>query len=265
MDVRLNARAAAVFYKVSKVYRVGWNSRKLVALDEVSLAVGWGEVFGLIGPNRAGKTTLVKILLSICRATDGRIMRLEHPLKERRTLARVGYVHENPAFPRYLNARQLVEGYGRMSGVEEDVLRRRAGELLERVGLSDRTHEKIENFSKGMLQRLALAQSLINDPRLLVLDEPAEGMDLPARRLLDEVICERRQQGHSVILVSHALSDVRRLCDRVAVLRGGRVAYSGTVAGLTGQDELQHEDKPQHDDHGPLESAVEALYAGATK
>jgi ABC-2 type transport system ATP-binding protein len=259
MDVRLNSRAAAVFHKVSKIYRVGWRSRPLVALDEVNLAVGWGEVFGLIGPNRAGKTTLVKILLSICRATEGRVMRLEHSLSERGTLARVGYVHENPAFPRYLHARQLVEGYGRMSGVEGDVLRRRAGELLERVGLADRTHEKIENFSKGMLQRLALAQALVNDPRLLVLDEPAEGMDLPARRLLDEVICERRQQGHSVILVSHALSDVQRLCDRVAVLRGGRVAYTGTVSGLAGQDEHQHED------HTPLESAVEALYAGATK
>jgi ABC-2 type transport system ATP-binding protein len=258
MDVRLNARAAAVFYKVSKVYHVGWNSRRLVALDEVSLTIGWGEVFGLIGPNRAGKTTLVKILLSICRASEGRIMRLEHPLTTRGTLARVGYVHENPAFPRYLNARQLVEGYGRMSGVDSDVLRRRAGELLERVGLADRTHEKIENFSKGMLQRLALAQALVNDPRLLVLDEPAEGMDLPARRLLDEIICERRKQGHSVILVSHALSDVQRLCDRVAVLRGGRVAYSGTVSGLAGEQDV-------HEDHTPLESAVEALYAGATK
>ncbi len=185
-------------------------------------------------------------------------MRLEYPLSNRSTLARVGYVHENPAFPRYLNARQLVDGYGRMSGIRGELLRRRSSELLERVGLADRTHETIASFSKGMLQRLALAQALVNDPQLLVLDEPAEGMDLPARRLLDDVIRERRQQGHAVILVSHGLADVRRLCDRIAVLRGGRVAYLGTIAELAGSEPLADEEQ------GPLESAVEALYAGAT-
>lgn len=257
MEVRLSARAAAVFEKVSKVYRVGWNARRLVALDEVSLTVGWGEVFGLIGPNRAGKTTLVKVLLSICRPTGGRIMRLEYPLSERATLARVGYVHENPAFPTYLNAWQLVEGYGRLSGVPRTLLRERTEALLHRVGLADRARDTIAHFSKGMLQRVALAQALVNDPRLLVLDEPAEGMDLPARRLLDEVIGERRAAGHSVILVSHSLTDVGRLCDRVAVLRGGRVAYTGKTADLAGAD---FEPQPGSDQ---LESAVEALYAGA--
>ncbi len=230
----------------------------MVALDEVSLAVRWGEVYGLIGPNRAGKTTLVKVLLSICRPSEGRVMRLEYPLSQRGTLAHVGYVHENPAFPRYLTARQLVEGYGRLSGLSGRMLRDRAAELIGRVGLADRSRETIANFSKGMLQRLALAQALVNDPRLLVLDEPAEGMDLPARRLLDEVICERREAGHSVILVSHALADVKRLCDRIAVLRGGRVAYEGTISGLAGDACAVNEENE------PLESAVEALYAGAT-
>jgi ABC-2 type transport system ATP-binding protein len=257
MDVRLNAHAAAVFQKVSKIYRVGWTQRRLVALDEVSLTVGWGEVLGLIGPNRAGKTTLVKILLSICRPSSGRIMRLESGLSDRSTLARVGYVHENPAFPQYLNARQLVEGYGRLSGVPRGLARRRGGELLEQVGLADRSRERISNFSKGMLQRLALAQALTNDPKLLVLDEPAEGMDLPARRLLDDVIRQRRELGNSVILVSHSLADVKRLCDRVAVLRSGRVAYDGRVADLA--------DDVHFDETGPLESAVEAIYAGATQ
>lgn len=256
MDARLNAHAAAVFQKVTKIYRIGWTARPLVALDEVSLTVNWGEVLGLIGPNRAGKTTLVKILLSICRPSRGRIMRLESPLSDRRTLAQVGYVHENPAFPRYLNARQLVEGYGRLSGIQRDTLRRRTGELLEQVGLADRSRETIANFSKGMLQRLALAQALVNDPRLLVLDEPAEGMDLAARRLLDDVIRQRREQGHSVILVSHALTDVQRLCDRVAVLRSGRLAYVGNVSDLA-----QNVHTPEIE---PLESAVEAFYAGAT-
>lgn len=254
MDVRLNAHAAAVFEKVTKEYRQGWRTRPLLALDSVSFAVPWGQVFGLIGPNRAGKTTLVKILLSICRPTSGRIMRLECPLSDRSTLARVGYVHENPSFPRYLSARQLLEGYGRLSGVKVPLVRKRAGELLDQVGLADRSHESIARFSKGMLQRLALAQALINDPWLLVLDEPSEGMDLSARRLLHEAIEERRKRGYSVILVSHALSDIGRLCDSVCVLRGGRVAYLGRTADLAGETT---------NDYSNLEEAVEPLYAGA--
>lgn len=255
MDVRLNARAAAVFQKVTKVYPGRWPSRRVVALDEVSFVVPWGEVFGLIGPNRAGKTTLVKILLSICRATDGRIMRLGCPWSDRGTLAEIGYVHENPSFPRYVSAWQLVEGYGRLSGVTGRPLRQRTGELLEQVGLADRGHEAIAQFSKGMLQRLALAQALVNDPKLLVLDEPSEGMDLSARRLLHDVIRERRLRGYSVILVSHALSDVQRLCDRVAVLRDGRLALLSRVSDLA------------HDAASPapqaLESAVASLYEGS--
>jgi ABC-2 type transport system ATP-binding protein len=254
MDVRSRPQPAAVFEKVTKVYRVGWGSRRITALDQVSLSIPAGEVFGLIGPNRSGKTTLVKVLLSICRPTDGRVMRMGGPLSDRGTLARIGYVHENPSFPRYLTARQLVEGYGRLSGIGARLARTRSEELLERVGLSDRTLEAIAGFSKGMLQRLALAQALVNDPELLVLDEPSEGMDMPARRLLADVICQRRESGHSVILVSHALAEVARLCDRVAVLRAGRVVYSGRVEDLTS------------DSIGPesagFESALEPLYEG---
>jgi ABC-2 type transport system ATP-binding protein len=256
MEIRWDAHAAAIFEKVTKVYARRWSSRPVTALDQVSFAVPWGEVLGLIGPNRAGKTTLVKILLSICHPTDGRVMRLECPWSDRSTLARIGYIHEDPAFPRYLTAWQVVEGYGRLAGVDARTLRKRTGELLEQVGLSDRSQETIAGFSKGMLQRLALAQALVNDPRLLVLDEPSEGMDLSARRLLNEVICQRRLRGHSVLLVSHALADVQRLCDRVAVLRDGRVAFVGRVADLA-QDVASHE--PQS-----LECAVEPLYEGAS-
>lgn len=257
MDVRCNTRDAVVFEKVSKVYRTSWSRRTITALDEVSLAIPRGSVFGLIGPNRAGKTTLVKILLTICRATDGRVMRLGAPGSDRSTLAQVGYVHENPAFPRYLTAWQLLEGYGRMSGIKGRLLRERSGQLLEELGLADRSQEKISCFSKGMLQRLALAQALINDPELLVLDEPSEGMDLAARRLLHGIIRKRRQLGHTVILVSHALSDVERLCDQIAVLRGGRLAFVGTCAELAAS---AGEQEPT-----ALETAVEEFYEGATR
>ncbi len=255
MDVRTSPHAAAAFEKVTKVYRLPWTSRRIIALEQVSFSVPWGEVFGLVGPNRSGKTTLVKILLSICRPNSGHVMRLGGPLSDRATLADVGYVHENPSFPRYLTARQLLNGYGRLSGVPASRLRTRSDELLERFGLIDRSREAIASFSKGMLQRLALAQALVNEPKLLVLDEPCEGMDLPARRMLDEVICHQRSLGHSVILVSHSLADIGRLCDRVAVLRAGRLVLTGRV------DELAHDavlQEPQS-----LESALEPLYEGA--
>ncbi|HEX3725740.1 MAG TPA: ABC transporter ATP-binding protein [Pirellulales bacterium] len=255
MDVRLSDNAAAVFQKVCKVYQGSWRSRGVVALADVTLSVRWGEVLGLIGPNRAGKTTLVKTLLSICHPTSGRIMRLGAPLSDRSTLSSIGYVHENPSFPRYLTASQVLSGYGHLAGVRGLVLARRSADLLERVGLADRSRETIARFSKGMLQRLALAQALINDPKLLVLDEPSEGMDLTARRLLDETICERRAAGHSVVLVSHALENVGRLCDRVAILRSGRLVFLGNVEELA----------PRNLASGTasLEDAVEPLYEEA--
>jgi ABC-2 type transport system ATP-binding protein len=243
--------AVAELEGVSKVYRVGLLRRTPVqAVAGVTLRVEAGEVLGLLGPNRAGKTTLVKLLLSLCRPTAGRVTRLGRPAAEAATLGRVGYVHENPAFPRYWNAAGLLEYYGAMTLMDEPTVRRRAGELLERVGLADRGREPIAGFSKGMVQRLGLAQALLNDPDLLVLDEPAEGLDLPGRRLVHEVIGERRKQGRTVILVSHALPDVAALCDRVAVLVGGRLNYLGPLATLTAGSR-------------PLERALEDMYAGA--
>lgn len=247
----MSATAVAEFEGVSKVYRVGLLRRTPVqAVADVSLRVETGEVFGLLGPNRAGKTTLVKLLLALCRPTAGRVTRLGRPAADPATLARVGYVHENPAFPRYWNAAGLLEYYGAMTLLDEPTVRRRAQELLERVGLADRSREPIAGFSKGMVQRLGLAQALLNDPDLLVLDEPAEGLDLLGRRLVHEVIGERKKRGRTVILVSHALSDVAALCNRVAVLVGGRLSYLGGLAALTAESR-------------PLEQAVQDLYAGA--
>ncbi|HKD37341.1 MAG TPA: ABC transporter ATP-binding protein, partial [Pirellulales bacterium] len=215
---------------------------------------------GLVGPNRSGKTTLVKTLLSICRPTSGRIGRLGRDWRDRSTLARVGYVHESQAFPPYLTAARLLQYYGALSRQPASRIRRRGKELLERVGLADRSREAIGRFSKGMLQRLALAQSLVNDPELLVLDEPSEGMDLAARRLFHDVIRQRKKQGRSAILVSHDLSDIERLCDRVAVLRGGTVAFVGSVAQLKNEFGAD-QSSPAGD--SSFEEALEPFYAGA--
>jgi ABC-2 type transport system ATP-binding protein len=266
---------AVRFEEVTKIYSAGPFRAGVRALDGVSLSIDIGEVFGLVGPNRAGKTTLVKILLSVCQPTSGLIVRLGRHWRDRSTLARVGYVHESQAFPRYLTARSLLEFYGALSFESPETVRRRAGELLDRFDLADRSREPIGRFSKGMLQRLALCQALVNDPELLVLDEPSEGMDLQARRVFDEVIAERKQQGRTAILVSHHLNDIQRLCDRVGVVRGGKLAFVGRIAELVGAQNgdaaakqiAKHiGDWPVDSPHEPsLEEALEPLYAGAQR
>ena len=175
----------------------------------------------------------MKLLLSLCRPSAGRVQRLGRPAADRTTLARVGYMHEHQAFPRYLTAPALLEYYGALAFVPAIDLKRRVPELLQRVGLKDRSHEPIAGFSKGMIQRLALAQALINDPELLVLDEPAEGLDLVGRGLLQDVIQEHRRKGRTVLLVSHVLPEVERLCDRVAVLAEGKLVRVAQVSELT--------------------------------
>ena len=239
------APAAAEFTNVSKVYDVGLVRRRSIqAVRDVSLRVERGEVLGLLGPNRAGKTTLVKVLLSLCRPTGGSVERLGRPLADRSTLARVGYVHENHAFPRYLSAAALLEYYGALSLTPFEAVLQRVPKLLEQVGLADRGGEPIARFSKGMVQRLGMAQALINDPELLVLDEPTEGLDLGGRRLLRDVVRDMKARGRTVVLVSHVLAEVEQLCDRVAVLSGGRLRYLGPLADLR-----------------PLEESLSKLYA----
>ena len=248
--------AAVEFRQVSKTYCSAVLRRPRVqAVRDVSLRIESGEVFGLLGPNRAGKTTLVKMLLSLCRPTAGEVFRLGRPLSDRSTLAQVGYVHENHAFPRYLSAASLLEYYGALTLLPPEVVREHVPQLLERVGLADRSREPIARFSKGMLQRLGIAQALLNTPRLLVLDEPTEGLDLNGRRLLRDVVREVRQGGGSVLLITHVLSEVEHLCDRVGVLVNGRLAYAGPLADLLTSDK----GKPRS-----LERALQELYARPT-
>jgi ABC-2 type transport system ATP-binding protein len=243
----------AEFDKVSKRYPQGLLGRRFVhAVTDVSFRIEAGEVFGLLGPNRAGKTTLIKLLLSLCRPTGGKVLRLGEPLSRHDTLSRVGYMHENQAFPRYLTARRLLEYYGALTLTPEADIKKRAPRLLDRVGLSDRSREPISRFSKGMVQRLGLAQALINDPDLLVLDEPSEGLDLSGRQLVREIVRELKAAGKTVLLVSHVLSEVERLCDRVAVLVGGRLVHLGSLA------ELLRDSKTGA--ARPLEQALRGLY-----
>lgn len=241
------------FEDVSKVFRMGlWRHRKIRALDRVSFTVQTGDVYGVIGPNRAGKSTLVKLLLTICRPSEGRISRFGRHMSDRSTLARVGYVHERQVFPDYLTARGLLRQYGALSFVPRKVVAQRSGELLNLVGLADWEDVTIRKFSKGMFQRLALAQALINDPDLLVLDEPTEGLDLAARRVFHDIVLRRRDEGRTSIVISHRLADIQRLCNRVLVLRDGQVAYEGSTSLLTSVTAPTETD---------FETALEPFYA----
>lgn len=227
--------AVAEFRSAGKQYPKG--GAGTWAVRNVDLRIEPGQVFGLLGPNRAGKTTLAKLLLSLCRPSEGEVFRFDRPADAHRTLARVGYVHEAPAFPRDLNAVGLLKYYGALALVPRGELHRRIPALLERVGLADRAREPIGGYSKGMTQRLGLAQALLNEPDLLVLDEPTEGLDLGGRQLVRDLVLEHRQRGRTVLLISHALSDVEHLCDRVAVLVAGRKVYDGPLAELKGDPE----------------------------
>jgi ABC-2 type transport system ATP-binding protein len=223
----------AQFIDVVKDYPRGMLGRDhLRAVNAVSFQIESGEAFGLLGPNRAGKTTLIKLLLALCQSTSGQVLRFGQPCTLRATLKQVGYVHENQAFPRYLSARALLEFYGSLSLLTEPTVKARVPKLLERVGLADRADEPISRFSKGMIQRLGIAQALMNEPDLLVFDEPSEGLDLLGRQLVRDLVREQKQQGKAVLLVSHVLSEVEQLCDRIGVIAAGKLVFVGTLAEL---------------------------------
>jgi ABC-2 type transport system ATP-binding protein len=242
----------AEFAEVSKTFRAPRPGGSPVhALRQVGLRIEPGEVFGLVGPNRAGKTTLLKILLGLCHPSSGRVYRLGHPASDRQTLARVGYMHENQAFPRYLTAAALLDYFGRLSRIPPSTLRARVPALLDRLALADRAREPIARYSKGMVQRLALAHALLAEPDLLVLDEPTEGLDPGARMLLYEVVARQRREGKSVLLVSHSLDEVARVCNRVAVLVEGRIAHLEALPSLL-RDPHTRRGRPIEEALGPF-------------
>ena len=207
--------------------------RTLRALDDVSLEIRRGEVFGLLGANGAGKTTMVKLLLGMSRPTAGSIVIRGLDPRRARARVRVGYLPEGHRFPDYLSGVAALRLFGRLAGVQEDVLDRRVPALLELVGLADRGGEKAGRYSKGMTQRLGLAAALVDEPELLFLDEPTDGVDPVGRRHIRDVLLETRARGTTIFLNSHLLSEVERTCDRVAILDAGRVVREGSVADLT--------------------------------
>jgi len=221
---------------LTKYYRSGaFKRNNIPALEKVSLSVEEGEIFGLLGPNGAGKTTFVKLILSIVHPTSGTATILGYPLGQRALKEHCGYLPENHRYPGFLNAVDTLIFFGRLNGLQESILRDKAYSLLEIVGLKDWAKVKIKKFSKGMLQRLGLAQALINDPKLLFLDEPTDGVDPIGRKEIRDLLLNLKAQGTTIFLNSHLLSEVEMICDRVAILNKGKVVRIGTIAELTTQ------------------------------
>ncbi len=218
---------------VSKTYRRGIFGRKSFhALKGVSLNVPRGTIYGLLGPNGAGKTTLIKILLGIVRKTGGSAFVLGHVAGSHAARREVGYLPENHRIPRHLTANTALEYYGALSGLSMSEIRKRRQPLLESVGLHGRENDRVSGYSKGMLQRLGLAQSMIHKPQLIVLDEPTDGVDPVGRREIREVLQRLAAEGHSVFLNSHLLQEIELVCDSVAILNHGECLLTGSVKDL---------------------------------
>jgi ABC-2 type transport system ATP-binding protein len=242
---------------VAKIYR-----GNIHALRGIGMHVRRGEVFGLLGPNGAGKSTLVKIMMTVVRPTRAEGTILGNPVGDKSTLARVGYLPENHRFPRYLTGRQTLEFFGALAKVDRRTAKRRAGELLETVGMAGWANQKVGTYSKGMMQRVGLAQALMSDPDLILLDEPTDGVDPVGRKDIRDVMSRLREQGKTVFLNSHVLTELESICDRVAILVHGQVARQGTIDELTVARQRYEVELAWHDPMAGREKVLAALPAG---
>ncbi len=219
---------------LTKDYEVGfWRKRRVRALDGLSLSVAGGEIFGFLGANGAGKTTTLKLLMRLIYPTTGGARILGRDINDVQMHARIGYLPENPYFYDYLTAREFMDYCAELFGYDQGERRRRTRELLSRVHLEEQSWDKqLRKFSKGMLQRVGLAQALVGDPEIVFLDEPMSGLDPVGRRQVRDLIACLRAQGTTVFMCSHILSDIEVLCDRVAIMRRGRLAETGRLEDL---------------------------------
>jgi ABC-2 type transport system ATP-binding protein len=218
---------------ISKVYNRGRFHKGIKALDGLSLSIEEGEIFGFLGPNGAGKTTLLKILLNIIYPTTGHAELFGVDVRNPRSRRNVGYLPENPYFYDRMSANQLLEYYGQIYGMSAECLRKRRDEVIEIVGLEKAAKRHLRSFSKGMLQRIGLAQALISEPKLVFLDEPSTGLDPMGRRKIKDVIRNLKTNGTTIFLNSHILADVEDTCDRVGIVKEGRLIRVARVEELT--------------------------------
>jgi ABC-2 type transport system ATP-binding protein len=218
--------------KLTKIYRDFWGRQKKVALRALNLEVRKGEIFGLLGPNGSGKTTTIKLLLGLLFPTDGEAFIFGKPAADVRKNEKIGYLPEESYLYRFLNAEETLDFYGRLFDLVPSTRNSRARELIEKVGLKNDRKRTLREYSKGMRQRIGLAQALINDPDLVILDEPTSGLDPLGARWMKDLIADLRTSGKTVIMCSHRLEDVQDICDRIAILNEGELQAYGEVEQL---------------------------------
>lgn len=242
---------------LTKLYPVPMRRQKVVAVKELNLEVEEGQVYGLLGPNGSGKSTTLKILLGLVTPTRGESKIFGQDSRDYRSHRDVGFLPENPYFYKYLTAEETLRFYGKICGMGGRALDDRIAELLSLVGMEDARHRRVGGYSKGMLQRIGLAQALIQDPRLLVLDEPTAGVDPLGSRQIRDLILELKKRGKTVLLTSHLLEQVQEVCDRVGIMARGVMMREGRLDDLVtieGQTEYLVENAP-----ADLQEKIEAL------
>ncbi len=223
---------------LSKVYLDFWGRKKKQALRSLTLDIKRGEVFGLLGPNGSGKTTTIKLLLGLLFPSEGEALVFDKPGTNVQKNEKIGYLPEESYLYRFLTAEETLDFYGRLFNIDGDVRRQRANELIEKVGLTRDKKRTLREYSKGMRQRIGLAQALINDPELVILDEPTSGLDPIGTKWMKNLILELRDQGKTILMCSHRLEDVQDVCDRIAILYDGELQELGSVDKLLEVEEM---------------------------
>ena len=214
---------------ITKIFPVPLRRRRITAVRNLSLTVQPGEVYGLLGPNGCGKSTTLKMLLGLVTPNQGRALICGKDSREYRSRRDVGFLPENPYFYKFLTATETLVFYGRICGMRGSALKKRAEELIDLVGLSDARDRRVAGFSKGMLQRIGLAQALIQDPSLVILDEPTAGVDPAGSHQIRDLILDLKKRGKTVLLTSHLLEQVQEICDRVGIMARGEMIREGSL------------------------------------
>ncbi len=233
------AMNAVEIENLHKSFRGNWGRHSVYAVKGVSLSIPEGSVYGLIGPNGSGKSTMMKALLGLLSPDEGQCRVFGKPATAASNRREVGFLPENPYFYKFLTGRETLRFYARLCGLRGKAQRERCAELLELVGLEDAAERRVGTYSKGMLQRIGMAQALVQKPRLVVLDEPTAGVDPIGSRLIRDIIVKLRQQGMTVFLCSHLLEQVQAICDRVGILYQGCMIAEGSIDELTRDRERQ--------------------------